>query len=172
MQKKMVRFQLHMKHIHPVHHFEKRLDGTQVNVVGRRFSKREAGAYNCAVVDHYLHGKTPWFKYRIRISNAAERTYFKWSDIGTILKNPVAPDAIFYAFYYKWYCYDDAWWITGKHINRITVDYDMDAEEDTKALKEDYQRKKCYSIESDLGYTPAHDVGHLRGTKEGQKMLM
>ena len=93
-----------MKHIRPVHHFEKRKYGTQINVIGNRFSKREAGVYDCAVVDHYLHGKTPWFKYRIRIGNAAERTYFKWSNIGTILKTPVASDAVFYTFYHKLYC--------------------------------------------------------------------
>ena len=70
MQKKMLWFQFHMNHIRPVHHFEKRMDGTQINVLAKRFSRRRAGVYDCAVVDHSLHGKTPWFKYRICIGNA------------------------------------------------------------------------------------------------------
>ena len=37
MQKKMLWFQFHMNHIRPVHHFEKRMDGTQINVLGKRF---------------------------------------------------------------------------------------------------------------------------------------
>ena len=72
------------------------MDGTQVNVLGKRFSKRGAGIYDCAVVDHYLQVKTPWFKYRIRIGNAAKRTYFKWSNFSTVLETPVASDAVFY----------------------------------------------------------------------------
>ena len=94
MQKKMLWFQFHKEHIRPVFRFEKRMDGTQVNVVGKRFLKRGAGVYDCAVVDHYLNIKTPWFKYRICIGNAAERTHFKWSNFTTVLKTPVASDAV------------------------------------------------------------------------------
>ena len=77
----------------------------------------------------------PWLKYCIGIGNAAERIYFKWGNIATILKTPIASDAVFYAFYNKLYRYDDAWWIMGKHIGHITIDFDMDAKEDIKILK-------------------------------------
>ena len=80
-------------------------------------------------------------------------------------------DAIFYAFYHKLYCYDDAWWIMGKHIDRITVDFDMDAEEDIKILKADMETKKRFLIESDLRYTPTFDIGHLEEAKK-RKLLM
>ena len=96
MQKKMLWFQFHKEHIRPVYRFEKRMDGTQVNVLGKCFSKLGDGIYDCAVVDHYLQVKTPWFKYRIRIGNAAKRTYFKWSNFSTVLETPVASDAVFY----------------------------------------------------------------------------
>ena len=68
---------------------------------------RGAGTYDCAVVDHFLQVKTPWFKYRIRIGNAAERTYFKWSKFATVLKTPVASDAVFYTFYHGLHRYDN-----------------------------------------------------------------
>ena len=51
MQKKIMWFQMHLHYIRPVHHFPTRNDGTQTNVVGGHFSKREAGAFDCAVVD-------------------------------------------------------------------------------------------------------------------------
>ena len=45
----------------------------------------------------------------------------------------------------------------GKHICHLTVDFDMDAEEDIKMLKEDYKSRKRFLIETNLGYTPAHE---------------
>ena len=136
------------------------------------------GAFQKGKLEHttvqwsiYLHGKTPWFKYRICIRNAAERTYFKWSNIATILKTPVASDAIFYAFLHKLYHYDDASWIMGKHTDRITVDFDMDVEEDIKILKANIKARKHFLIESDLGYTPTFDIRRLDEAKK-KKLLM
>ena len=60
----------------------------------------------------------------------------------------------------------------GKHICHLTVDFDMDAEEDIKMVKHGYQDKKHYLIESDFGYAPANDVGSLRTTKKESKLLM
>ena len=37
MQKKMLWFQFHKEHIRPVYRFEKRMDGTQVNILGKHF---------------------------------------------------------------------------------------------------------------------------------------
>ena len=113
----------------------------------------------------------PWFKYRIHIGNATKRNNFKWGNIATILKTPVASDAFFYAFYNKLYRYDDAWWITGKHINCITIDFDMDAKEDIEILKADMKARKRFLIESDLGYTPTFDIGRLEEAKK-KKLLM
>ena len=90
MEKKVMWFQMHHHCIHPVHHFPTEKDGTQINVVGGRFSKREAGLFDCAVVDHYIERKTLWLKYRICIGNVAERTSFKWGKIAFILDTVVA----------------------------------------------------------------------------------
>ena len=122
--------------------------------------------YDCAVVDHYLHSKTPWFKYCIRISHAAKRTYFKWSDFATILKTSVASDVVFYTFYHKLHHYDDGWWIVVKHINHITIDYDMDFEEHVKIYKANMEARKRFLIESDLEYTPDLDINHMEETKK------
>ena len=106
--------------------------------------RQGARIYDCAVVDYHLHGKTPWFKYRICIGNAAERTYFKWSNFATVLKSPVASDAVFYTFYHKLHHYDDGWWIVAKHINRIVIDYDMDIEEDVRNYKAKMEARNTF----------------------------
>ena len=61
MQKKMLWFQFHMNHICPVHHLEKRMDGTQINVVDKRFLRQGAGVYmivQCLIIicTGRLHG--------------------------------------------------------------------------------------------------------------------
>ena len=127
--------------------------------------------YDCAVVNHYLHGKTPWFKYRIRIHNADERTYFKWSNFATILKTPVASDVVFFTFCHMLDCYDDGWWIVGKHINRIMIDHHMDVEEDVKIYKANMEAKKRFLIESDLEYTPDLDITLMEETKTRKFMM-
>ena len=91
--------------------------------------------------------------------------------MATILKIPVAMDEIFYAFYNKLYHYNDAWWITGKHINHITVDFGMDVEEDIKILKANMECRKCFLIESDLGYTLTFDIGRLEEAKKKKLLL-
>ena len=171
MQKKMLWFQFHKEHICPVYHFDKRMDGTQINVVGKCFWKQGAGVYDCAVVDHYLNVKTPWFNYRIRIGNAAERTYFKWSNFATVLKTPVASDAVFYTFYHGSHCYDNSWWIVAKHINRITIDYDMDIAEDTANYKVKMEALKGLLIETDLNYSPEKDIKHMVESKKRKFVL-
>ena len=171
MQKKMPWFQFHKEHIRPVYHFEKRMDGTQVNVLGKRFSKRGAEIYDCAVVDHYLQVKTPWFKYRIHIGNAAERTYFKWSNFATVLKTPVASDAVFYTFYHGLHRYDNGWWIVAKHFNRIAIDYDMDIAEDTANYKTKMEALKGFLIETNLGYSPKDDIKHMEESKKRKFMM-
>ena len=90
-------------------------------------------------------------KYRIRIGNAAERNYFKWDMIALILHTVLASDVVFYMFYKRFYHCDDVWWIMGKHIGHVTVDFDMDAEEDIKTMKTDLECRKRFLIETDLG---------------------
>ena len=60
----------------------------------------------------------------------------------------------------------------GKHIHHLNVDFDMDAEEDIKMLKAHYKCRKHFLIDTDLGYTPAYDIGCLNVTKKGRKLLM
>ena len=59
----------------------------------------------------------------------------------------------------------------GKYIAHIIVDFDMDAEEDIKMLKTDMECRKYILIETDLGYTPTFDIGHLNKAKK-KKLLM
>ena len=60
LEKKVIWFQMHLKSIRPVYRFPAKSDGTWINVVGGCFSKREAGAFDCEVVDHYINKrKTP-----------------------------------------------------------------------------------------------------------------
>ena len=171
MQKKMTWFQFHKEHIRPIYRFDKRIDGTQINVLGQRFSKCGAGVYDCTVVDHFLQVKTPWFKYRIRIGNAAERTYFKWSNFATVLKTPVASDAVFYTFYHGLHRYDNGWWIVAKHFNRIGVDYDMDIAEDTANYKAKMEAMKSFMIETDLGYSTKDDIKPMEESKKRKFMM-
>ena len=123
------------------------------------------------MVDHYLHDKTPWFKYRIRIGNAAERTYFKWSSFLTVIKTPVASDAVFYTFYHKLHRYDDGWWIVAKHINRIAIDYDMDIAEDVANYKAKMEARKGSLIETDSDYTPKDDINLMEESKKRKFMM-
>ena len=116
--------------------------------------------------------KTPWLKYCTRIINAAGRTYFKWDNIALILHTVLALDVVFYVFNKKLYHCDNVWWIMGKHIGHVTVDFDMDAEEDIKTMKTDLECRKRFLIETDLGYTPTFDIGCLNETKKGKKLLM
>ena len=171
MQKKMLWFQFHKEHICPVYCFEKRMDGTQINVLGKRFSKRGAGVYDCAVVDHYLQVKTPWFKYHIRIGNAVERTYFKWSNFLTVLKTPVASDVVSYTFYHSLHHYDNGWRIVATHINRIAIDYDMDIAADVANYKAKMEALKGFLIETDLDYSPDDDIKHMEESKKRKFMM-
>ena len=79
---------------------------------------------------------------------------------------------VVYVFYKRLYRCDNVWWIVGKYIHHLTVDFDMDAEEDIKMLKADYECRKRLLIDTDLEYTPAYDIGHLNVTKKGRKLLM
>ena len=133
--------------------------------------RQGAGIYDCAVVDHYLNIKTPWFKYWIHIGNAAKRTYFKWSNFATVLKTPVAYDAVFYTFYHKLHCYDNGWWIVAKHINRIAIDYDMDIAEDVANYKTKMEALKGFLIETDLDYSPDNDIKHMEESKKRKFMM-
>ena len=86
MEKKVMWFQMHLDSIRPVQHLPAQANGTQTNIVGWCFSKREAGVLDCGIVDHYIDKrKTPWLKHRIFIGNLAECTYFKWDKIDLIL---------------------------------------------------------------------------------------
>ena len=123
------------------------------------------------MVDHYLHGKTPWFKYRIRISNVSKRTYFKWSNFATVLKTPVASDTVFYTFYHKLHHYDDGWWIVAKHINCIVIDYNMDIVEDVTNYKVKMEARKCFLIETDLDYTLEDDITLMEESKKRKFMM-
>ena len=59
----------------------------------------------------------------------------------------------------------------GKHIDRITVDFNMDAKEDITILKANMQARKRFLIKSDIGYTPTFDVARLDDGKK-KKLLM
>ena len=52
------------------------------------------------------------------------------------------------------------------------MDFNMESADKIDRLKKDYEDKKCYLIESDLGYTPECDKSHLRVSKKGRKLLM
>ena len=121
------------------------------------------------MVDHYLQVKTPWFKYRI--GNASEHTYFKWSNFSTVLKTPVASDAVFYTFYHGLHRYDNSWWIVAKHINRIAINYDMDIAEDVANYKTKMEALKGFLIETDLDYSPEDDIKHMEESKKRKFMM-
>ena len=75
-------------------------------------------------------------------------------NFATLLKTPVASDAVFYTFYHKLHRYDDGWWIVAKHINRIVIDYDMDIAEDVANYKAKMEATKGFLIKTDLDYSP------------------
>ena len=106
-------------------------------------------------------------KYCVHIDNAAECTYFKWDKIALILHTVLASGAVFYVFHKKLYRCDNVCWMMGKQIRHLTVDFDMDAKEDIKMLKEDYESRKHFLIETNLGYTPAYDISSLSVSKKG-----